>query len=195
MEKYDNPIQHFRIWYDEAMANQEIEDASAMILATATRQGVPSARAVLLKAFDDQGFVFYTNYESQKGQELLENPKAALCFYWDTLGKQIRIEGDVEKVTEKEADDYFASRHWQSKVGAWASMQSRPLQGRFELEARVAKYSAKFAFGKIPRPPYWSGFRVIPIKMEFWKNGAFRLHERLVYSREDSRWGVRILYP
>lgn len=193
--KKENPFVHFSKWYDEAKNNPNIEDHSAVILATADKQGRPSARAVLLKAFDERGFVFYTNFESQKGKELLENPYAALCFYWEALGKQIRIEGKTERVSDRQADEYFDSRPLQSRIGAWASRQSRELTGRFELEKRVAKYTAKFAFKKVPRPDYWSGFRLLPEKIEFWKSGAFRLHDRLVYYKKEGAWESKFLFP
>jgi pyridoxamine 5'-phosphate oxidase len=152
-------------------------------------------RMVLLKGYDSEGFVFFTNYESRKGQQILAHPKAALLFHWKSLRRQVRIEGEVEKVSDAEADDYFATRARQSQIGAWASEQSRPLEGRFELEKRVALYAAKYAVGKVPRPPHWSGFRVVPRLIEFWQDGAFRLHDRLVYHRQGDAWRTERLFP
>jgi pyridoxamine 5'-phosphate oxidase len=152
---------------------------------------------VLLKGFDERGFVFYTNFESQKGQELLGTMKAALCFHWKSLRRQIRIRGPVEQVSDAEADVYFASRPRDSRIGAWASQQSRPLEGRFALEAAVASYVLKYAIGDVPRPPYWSGFRVKPVSIEFWHDRPFRLHDRIVFRRRagDAKWTKTRLFP
>jgi pyridoxamine 5'-phosphate oxidase len=152
---------------------------------------------VLLKAVDGRGFVFYTNFESQKGHELLSAKKAALCFHWKTLRRQVRVRGLIETVTDAEADAYFASRPRDSRIGAWASQQSRPLKGRFELEAAVAMFGARYALGEVPRPPYWSGFRLKPLSIEFWHDRPFRLHDRVVFRREtpDGSWSKTRLYP
>lgn len=202
-EQPADPLTIFAAWLAEAEAS-ELNDANAMALATVGEDGMPSSRMVLLKGYDPDGFVFYTNYESRKGRQLLATPKAALLFHWKSLRRQVRIEGDVAPVSDAEADEYFASRHRQSRIGAWASQQSRPLAGRFELEKRVALYAAKYAIGTVPRPPYWSGFRLTPRLIEFWQDGAFRLHDRLVYSRAPQGasdggagdgWTTERLYP
>lgn len=190
------PFTQFAAWLDEA-ARTEPNDPNAMALATADANGLPNVRMVLLKDHSAQGFVFYTNFESQKGTELLANRQAAAVFHWKSLRRQVRIRGSVSVVTEAEADAYFASRPRDSRIGAWASQQSRPLEGRFALEAAVAKYAAKYAIGDVPRPPYWSGFRIAPIYVEFWADKPFRLHDRLVYRRSsvDAPWTTEHLYP
>jgi pyridoxamine 5'-phosphate oxidase len=188
------PYEQFRRWFAEAEAT-EPNDPNAMAIASVGADGQPSVRMVLLKDADTRGFVFYTNYESRKGRQLQETRKAALLFHWKTLGRQVRVEGAVENVTDAEADAYFASRHRSSQIGAWASQQSRPLESRFELEKRVAAYAAKYAIGSVPRPQYWSGFRVVPERIEFWENKPFRLHDRLVYSRAGDGWTTEKLYP
>lgn len=190
----DDPFEIFDMWLAEAEAS-EPRDATAMTLATVGEDGMPSARMVLLKGVDERGFVFYTNLESCKGRQLSVNPKAALLFYWKSKNRQIRLEGEVEAVTDAEADAYFASRPRDSRIGAWASAQSRPLAGRFELEKEVAKYALKYAVGGVPRPPHWSGFRLKPRRIEFWQEGTFRLHDRLVYYRDDDSWRTERLYP
>jgi len=189
-----DPIALFAAWMDEA-SEQEPRDPNAMALATVDASGQPSARMVLLKGADERGFVFYTNLESQKSNELAANPKAALCFMWKSLGRQVRIEGVVEPVSEAEADAYFASRPRDHQIGAWASKQSRVLSQRLELERAVAKYAAKFALGAVPRPPFWSGFRLLPERLEFWRERLFRLHERILYVRDGESWKSHHLYP
>lgn len=187
-------IDRFNQWLEEA---EELEpnDPTAVALATASPDGQPSVRMVLLKAADERGFVIYTNYESQKGSELLANPKAAMCFHWKSLRRQVRIEGRIEQVAKEDADAYFSSRHRDSRIGAWASQQSRPMEDRFSLEKAVAKYALKYAVGDIPRPDYWSGFRLVPEKIEFWRERPFRLHDRKVYKPSDQGWHEEILYP
>ena len=189
-----DPLSLFHKWMADAEAN-EPNDPNAMALATADASGRPSVRMVLLKSADASGFVFYTNLESRKGGELAANPFAALCLHWKSLRRQVRVEGRVEPVSDAEADAYFASRARTSQIGAWASSQSRPLTGRFELEKRVGEFAARFGLGKVPRPPHWSGFRVVPDRIEFWNDRPFRLHDRFVYLREEGQWRLEHLYP
>ncbi len=188
------PLELFGVWFEEAKTG-EPNDPDAMALASVGEDGMPSARMVLLKGTDRRGFVFYTNFESRKGRQLLARPKAAALFHWKSLRRQVRIEGEVVPVGDEEADAYFATRPKDSQIGAWASDQSRPLAGRFELEKRIAGFAAKFALGEVPRPPHWSGFRIVPQRIEFWREGAFRLHDRLVYHRESEGWRTERLYP
>ena len=190
----NKPIKIFKEWYEEAEAAEPV-NPNAMTLATADDEGRPSARMVLLKDVDVDGFVFYTNLGSRKALELTANPHAALCFYWKTLAKQVRVEGVIELVADAEADAYFASRPKLSQLGAWASKQSQPLEGRMALEKRVAKYTAKFNIGTIPRPDFWSGLRLRPVQIELWKEEAFRLHDRTRYTRDGDGWTVDSLYP
>ena len=189
-----DPIALFAGWYDEVMKS-DLKNPTAVTLATADGDGRPTARMVLLKGFDERGFVFYTNTESRKGDAMSTNPRAALCFYWPPFDRQVRVEGAVEPVSDEEADAYFATRPKDSQIGAWASAQSRPLEGRFALEKEVVRYAAKFAIGKVPRPPHWSGFRVAPERIEFWQEGAFRMHDRLVFSRNGDGWTSQRLFP
>lgn len=190
----DDPIAIFEAWMAEAAAS-EPNDPNAVCLATATPDGFPSARMVLLKGVDGRGFVFYTNLESRKGSELRANPNAALCFHWKTLARSVRVEGAVEPVSDAEADAYYASRARTSRLGAWASKQSRPLESRFALEKAVAEYGLRYAVGDIPRPPHWSGFRLVPRRVELWRDMPFRLHERRVFHRDGAAWRIEMLYP
>lgn len=199
----DDPFALFDLWFADAKVS-EINDPNAMAVATVDEAGMPNVRMALLKGVDGaerqhdaRGFVFYTNFEGAKGRELIAQPKAALVFHWKSLERQVRVRGDVATVSDAEADDYFASRPRLSRIGAWASQQSRPLESRFALEAAVAKYTAKYAVGAIPRPPYWSGFRVIPLEMEFWMSRAFRLHDRVQFTRVSASeaWVRQRLYP
>ena len=190
-----DPIVLFERWFAKA-CETEPKNPDAMALATVGADGTPSSRMVLLKAVDARGFVFYTNLESAKAKDLQQNPNAALCFYWKSLDRQVRVTGAVQPVAASEADAYFASRDRVSQIGAWASQQSRPLEGRFALEKRVAEFTVKFAIGAVPRPPFWSGYRVVPREIEFWSQSAFRLHDRLVYCRDDrDRWRTERLFP
>lgn len=189
-----DPIRRFQDWFMEAK-NTEPDLPNAVAVATADTAGRPSVRMVLLKDVDDRGFVFYTNFESRKGRELAANNRAALLFHWKSLQRQIRVEGPVVPVSDAEADAYFASRDRGAQVGAWASEQSRVMEGRLDLEKRVAMFGAKFGFGKVPRPPHWSGYRVVPETIEFWSEGKFRLHEREVYVKDGDSWRVDRLFP
>jgi pyridoxamine 5'-phosphate oxidase len=184
----------FESWLAEAKAS-EPNDPNAMAVATVGVDGQPSVRMVLLKGHDERGFVFYTNFESRKAAELRATPRAALLFHWKSLRRQIRIEGPIEPVSEAEGDAYFATRHRDSQLGAWASDQSRPLPSRAVFEARFAEMEARFAGGGVPRPPHWSGFRVMPERIEFWSDRAHRLHERRLFTRSAAGWDESLLYP
>ena len=190
---YDAPFEAFARWFAEAREKER--DAEAMTLATVTPDGAPDARLVLLKGADSRGFVFYTNIESRKGDELRANPRAALCFHWKSVRRQVRIEGTVELVSEAESDAYFASRPRGAQLGAWASAQSRPYESRAVLEQRLAEEEARFSDRPVPRPPYWQGYRVVPQRLEFWEERPFRLHDRLVYTRDGAGWRNERLYP
>lgn len=189
-----DPIALFSEWLDAALKT-EPNDANAMTLATVDDEGLPDARMVLLKGVDDDGFTFFTNFESDKGRQLLAHPKAALVFHWKTLRRQVRVRGDVTPVSEAEADAYHKSRARSSQIGAWASEQSRELPDRLALERRIAETGLKFGLGPVPRPPHWSGFRLKPQSIEFWRDRPFRLHERLAFDRVDGGWTAKRLYP
>jgi pyridoxamine 5'-phosphate oxidase len=189
-----DPFTRFEAWY-QAAQHCGLKEPTAVALGTADADGQPSVRMVLLKGWDRDGFVFYTNRESRKGLELSANPKAALCFYWMPLGRSVRVRGTVAPVTDADADAYFDGRPRNSQIGAWASQQSRPLESRHALEKRVAQFAIKHALGAVPRPPYWTGFRVVPSSIEFWEEKPFRLHDRLVYARDTDGWRTERLYP
>lgn len=191
-----DPFALFGEWLEEAK-KKEPNDANAMALATADANGAPDVRMVLLKDVSGNGFVFYSNAESRKGQQLTANAQAGLCFHWKSLRRQVRASGPVQQVSADEADAYFATRAKDSQIGAWASDQSRPMEGRFELEGRIAKFAAKYGLGKTPRPPHWIGWRVVPSRIEFWRDRPFRLHDRLEFTRAAATepWTTRRLYP
>lgn len=191
----EDPIKKFTQWFGEAQADKAIREPTAMALATADATGAPSVRIVLLKAYDERGFVFYTNLTSRKGQELLENQKASVVFYWMPLDKQVRIEGTVSKVSDEEADAYFASRERHKQAGAWASLQSQPLDDRDTLLNRVEEIEKKYEGKDIPRPPHWSGMRLAPQRIEFWHQRDARLHDREVFTRSGLSWTHTLLYP
>lgn len=191
-----DPFGLFQTWFEEAKKS-EPNDPNAMALSTVDSEGLPNSRMVLLNGRDGEDFVFYTNTQSQKGTELLAQPKAALLFHWKSLCRQVRVRGAVSLVSDEMADAYFNSRPRDSRIGAWASQQSRPLESRFALEKAVALQAAKFGVGTIPRPPHWTGFRISPVYLEFWRDGAFRLHDRVVFRRPavDQPWTRERLYP
>lgn len=191
-----DPFALFADWFADAK-DSEPNDPNAMALATVDESGLPDVRMVLLKGYDSEGFVFYTNTESAKGTELAGTPKAAVVFHWKSLRRQVRVRGPVERVTDEEADAYFESRPRDSRIGAWASQQSRPLESRFALEKAVATYAAKYAIGAVPRPPHWTGFRIRPVQMEFWMDKPFRLHDRMAFRRPqpEGDWTGERLYP
>jgi pyridoxamine 5'-phosphate oxidase len=193
-----DPVELFREWLARAHET-EPNDPTALTLATVGASGAPNARTVLLKEVDERGFVFYTNSESRKGIEISENPLVSMVFHWKSLRRQVRIDGVAELVDEEISDAYFASRARGSQIGAWASEQSRPLDGRFDLEKRVARFAAKFGIGAVPRPPFWVGYRVVPNVIEFWTDKPFRLHERVSYQRDSDmpgdEWSVTNLFP
>ena len=190
----DNPIEQFTNWWGEAV-NSKIEEVNAMTLATITAEGTPAARIVLLKGLTNEGFMFFTNYQSAKGRELAQKPSAALVFFWKELERQVRIEGTVEKVSEAESDTYFASRPVASKIGAWASQQSSIIAGREILEQNVLKYQAQFGEVDVPKPLYWGGYIVKPQKIEFWQGRRSRLHDRILYTRQEEKWKIERLAP
>ncbi|MEE4299916.1 MAG: pyridoxamine 5'-phosphate oxidase [Pseudomonadales bacterium] len=194
MDDAEDPIELFREWF--ALASEREPDVpDAFALATASADGAPAVRMLLLKGFDASGFRFFTNLESRKGGDLAANPVAAMCFHWKSLARQVRIEGPVEPIPAEEADAYFASRDLGSRIGAWASLQSRPLPDRSVLETRVAEFTERFRDGEVPRPGHWSGFRLVPSRIEFWLDQPSRLHDRLEYLRDGERWTSQRLYP
>lgn len=192
----NEPFALFERWFAEARA-KESADPNAMALATADADGAPDVRMVLMKGFERGGFVFYTNAESAKGRQLAANAHAAACFHWKSLGRQVRARGPVEPVSDAEADAYFKSRDRGARLGAWASTQSRPLEDRLALEKRIAEYALKYGVGEVPRPPQWRGYRLVPLSLEFWRERPFRLHDRLVFSRDapGQAWRKSRLYP
>ena len=188
-----NPFEQFKTWFDEVL-NSDIIEKTAFFLSTATKDGKPSSRALLLKGFDERGFVFYTNYDSRKGKEIEENPYGALLFYWDKLEREVRIEGKIEKTSKEESNKYFQSRPYISKLGTWASKQSSQLSGRLTLIRQVAQYMAKYPVN-VPLPSFWGGYRLVPVSFEFWQGRESRLHDRIVYTLENGEWQISRLYP
>ncbi|WP_420411790.1 pyridoxamine 5'-phosphate oxidase [Roseibium sp.] len=192
----EKPFDLFDEWLEDAKGS-EMNDPNALALSTVDPDGLPNVRMVLLKGFDETGFVFYTNLESAKGHELLSAQKAAMCFHWKSLRRQVRIRGEIVQVSDQEADEYYQSRPRGSRIGAWASKQSRPLESRFALEKEVAKFTAKFGISDIPRPDHWSGLRLVPSEIEFWADRPFRLHDRVQFTRSapSEPWSKQRLYP
>ena len=194
-EDLDNPIELFKKWFSRAEEN-EINDPNAVAVATSDKSNQPNVRMVLLKGLNDQGFVFYTNFNSTKGKELKINQKASMCFHWKSLRRQVRVLGKVEEVTSKEADDYYNSRPYKNKISAWASSQSQPLDKRETFLDKIKEFEKKYPdANNVPRPPYWSGWRLIPNEIEFWVDGEGRIHERLIYKNTGGKWSKEILYP
>ena len=191
---YSEAIVRFQDLFSRA-SEGGMREPAAMSLATVDQDGGPSIRIVLLRKIDERGFVFFTNSQSRKGQQLATNPQAALCFHYDSLGEQVRVEGNTEKIDDSESDVYWTSRPRESRIGAWASQQSELLANRDELEARIKKYEEKFANQDVPRPPHWYGYRLVPRRIEFWKEGAYRLHQRTIYERGEAGWNRFELYP
>jgi len=192
--KEKNPIELFQLWLREAV-DSGMKEPTAMSVATVDADGAPDARMLLLKGCDEGGFVFYTNLESAKAEALRHDPRVALCFYWNAIEKQVRVRGRATQVNNEEADAYFATRPRLSQVSAWASKQSRPMEGPFELETAVAKTVLRFGVGSVPRPPFWSGFRVVPERIEFWHGKPYRRHHRILYTRTADGWQTQFLYP
>lgn len=188
-----HPIEQFLSWFE--VARQTEAEPERMTLATVGKDGMPSARMVLLKQVDTRGFVFYTNLNSHKAKQLNENPKAALCFYWPSIQRQVRVQGDVEPVSDEEADSYFHTRPRGSQIGAWASLQSQPLANEQQLKQRLDEYQQKFIGQTVPRPPFWAGFRIKPTQIEFWEAGEYRLHKRTVYQLQHTGWNCLLLFP
>lgn len=189
------PFEIFSKWFNDAINTPNIVEPTAMCLATSNKENKPSSRMVLLKKFDERGFCFFTNLNSRKGQELLQNSNVALCFYWGILGRQIRIEGLVEEVSKNEADEYFASRRRESRIGAWASKQSQKMENWDEFQKRIDNFTLEFEGKEVARPDFWSGFRVIPNEIEFWEEGDFRIHQRHQYKRFEDGWIINQIYP
>ncbi len=194
-EDLDNPIELFKKWFSKAEEN-EINDPNAVAVATSNKSNQPNVRMVLLKGLSEKGFVFYTNFDSKKGNELKENQKASMCFHWKSLRRQVRVIGKVEKVSDKEADDYFYSRPYKNRIGAWASSQSKVLDKRETFMNKIKEFEKKFPDQKnVPRPPHWSGWRLLPEQIEFWLDGEGRIHERLNYIKKNESWKKELLYP
>jgi len=194
MEFYQEALNRFQSLFAKAL-QVDLQEPTACTLSTVGSDGQPSGRTVLLKGVDERGFVFYTNTQSRKGQQLKENPKASLCFFWAALGNQVHIEGSVNPVGEKEADDYWNTRPRESQLGAWASLQSKTMEKRENLLDRYASFENEYENKKVPRPPHWSGYRLVPHRIEFWTSKPHRLHERILYEKRQGEWDIRILYP